>query len=257
MNLRSWTLRSFLDVKEQIVVRAQRVGCRDNARAGGGRTHARDVLVGEGHIDDEAHQPSLIENEQQSVQLIRTQRSIAVHELRPRVQIRPDPYAVEAEVSDQAQVGHHIRGAHCSEVRDEGQKPGRAVDRESIALNREPLSLSLNGREAQADANESEEATCGAPDRAAHDFLRADAARIAGAPAICHCRVQPFSPQRDGRRRAVRRHARLQRTRPCKSVSASPSVGNPIPVVRRVRQRAWRLIPIQQRSGGPVPRVRW
>jgi hypothetical protein len=93
----------------------------------------------------------MVENELESPQLIRAERSVAVHELWTGIQVRPDPYPVKAEASNQAQIGDHVRGAHRTEVGNERQKPGRAVDGEAIALNREPLRLSVGRRETEGN----------------------------------------------------------------------------------------------------------
>jgi hypothetical protein len=82
------------------------------------------------------------------------QRAIAVHELRPGIQIWPDPDAVEAEASNQVQVDNDLRVAHRTEIRDERQKPGGAINRETVALNGELLSLGSSRTEAETNQHD-------------------------------------------------------------------------------------------------------
>jgi hypothetical protein len=119
--------------------------------------HSRDVLVGERHVDNETCEPGLVENEQQPLQLVGTERYVAVHQLRTCVEIRPDSYAVETKAADQLKIFADGQGAHRAEVTDERQKPGRSVDGKAIALNGQLLRLRVasfaeNGRTKRARA---------------------------------------------------------------------------------------------------------
>ena len=120
------------------------------------------------HIDNEAFEASLVENEQQPPQLILTQRAVAVYQLRTGIQVRPNPYAVEAKASNEMQIVDDIGSAHRAEVRDERQKLGRSVDGEAIALNGQLLRLRLDRTETQD--NEHTETACETPEGASTPF---------------------------------------------------------------------------------------
>src|SRR2546425_1358202 len=97
-----------------------------------------------------------VENETKRRQALRAQRAVALHELhRPRVQVRPDAYAVKPFTADVLQVRRHVDRIHGCEIRDEGHEPGRPVDREPIALNRQTLRVSGGGpAECEEDENQ-------------------------------------------------------------------------------------------------------
>src|SRR5437870_13862863 len=75
--------------------------------------------------------------------LVRTERPVAVHDLRARVEVRPDAEPVEPEGLHQVQIGDHVRRAHAAEVRDEGQKLRLTVDCEALAVDAKSLSPSV------------------------------------------------------------------------------------------------------------------